>query len=142
MGVEIVPVLLFPPGPPVFVDEMIFGQGGQPRRKIPAALVFREGMEQLDEDFLGEILGFLVRPGKLVGQVEHFFREKINQHFPVSFVAVPATLYDRVQIHSLHLYKRIPEERSSVPEARFSRDAEGAGDIEKTIMAAVIVIEL
>jgi hypothetical protein len=114
MLVEVVPLLLLPFRPAVFVDEIVLGEGDEPGREILLEIIFGQGLMELYENVLGQILGLLEAAGELIRHVEDLLREEIDEHIPGSFFAVQAIANDGFQIHSLHPDRRVSKAESSL----------------------------
>jgi hypothetical protein len=78
------------------VDAQVAADAHQPGLKIRAPIERVQRLEDLEENVLGQVFGFVVAAGELVGDVEHFPPMLPDDLFPRALVAAEAALDKRI----------------------------------------------
>ena len=83
------------PDAAVVIDAEVAADADEPRLKVRAPVERAERLEDLQEDVLRQVLGFLVPADELVRDVEHLPAVLLDDRIPGELVAVQASLDER-----------------------------------------------
>jgi hypothetical protein len=99
------------------IDAQVTAHADQPGLEIGAPIERVQRLENLEEDVLRQILGFVVAAGELVGDVEHLAAVLTHDLFPGPLIAAQAALDQRINRISgnRRRIRHLQESGTSVP---------------------------